>query len=70
MALALGLNAYGCEISARGASPCWVLGTDIGEAIYPLWALGYLLIPVIGWIPLGLLILGAIWLLRRMAGTR
>ena len=43
VALALGLLArwYGCEISARGPSPCVVLGHDLGEQLYPLWAMGY-----------------------------
>jgi len=42
-AFAVGLSAhwYGCEISARGSSPCVVLGRDIGEQLYPLWAMGY-----------------------------
>lgn len=49
---------YGCTIWARGPEQCIVFGIDIGPQIYPLWGLGYSLIPAVLWIPIALLIVG------------
>jgi hypothetical protein len=49
-------NLYGCTISARGPEECRVLGVDIGGALYPLWALGYYLVLVVFWVPVGVMI--------------
>ena len=54
------LRMYGCTIWARGPEQCIVFGLDIGAQIYPLWALGYLLIPAVLWIPIALLLVALI----------
>jgi hypothetical protein len=53
-------NVNGCKVSAQGPSPCILLATDIGEYIYPLWALGYYLFYAFLWVPIGLILLGII----------
>ena len=60
------LRMYGCTIWAKGPEQCIVLGTDIGAQIYPLWGLGYSLIPAVVWIPIALLIVGLLRFLNRI----
>lgn len=50
----------GCKISARGPEECLFLGADVGEFLYPLWSLGFFLIYVFLWVPIGLIILGIV----------
>lgn len=57
----------GCTIWARGPEECLFLGADVGEYIYPLWALGFYLLYVFLWVPIGLILLGLIRLARRAA---
>ena len=55
----------GCVIWARGPEECKFLGADIGEFLYPLWALGFSLLYVFLWIPIGLILLGVIRFVRK-----
>lgn len=55
----------GCIIWARGPEECIFLGADIGEYLYPLWALGFSLIYVFLWVPIGLILLGVIRFLQK-----
>jgi hypothetical protein len=48
----------GCEISARGPNPCIVASTDIGDYLYPLWALGHWAVIALLWV----ISMGLIWL--------
>lgn len=50
----------GCTLTARGPEECLMLGFDVGEWVYPLWALGFFLVYVLIWIPIGLLLVGII----------
>ncbi len=58
LAVSLAAQSYGCTISARGPEPCIVFGRDYGEFLYPLWALGFSVIYVLLWLPIGLVLLG------------
>lgn len=58
-AAAMLTRAHGCTLSAAGPSPCIVFGADLGETLYPLWALGYLLPYVFFWIVPA----GTLWLI-------
>lgn len=51
-------QASGCKIWAKGPEECLVFGADVGEFIYPLWSLGFYLLGVFLWVPIGLIILG------------
>lgn len=64
-AVSLIVRLNGCKISARGPEECIFLGADVGELIYPLWAMGYYLMFAFLWVPIGLIILGIIRLVRR-----
>ena len=64
-AVAFVAGRSGCKIWARGPEECMVLGMDIGEYLYPLWAMGYYMLGVILWIPIGFVLLILIWLARR-----
>ena len=55
----------GCKIWAKGPEECIILGADIGEFIYPLWSLGFYLLFVFLWVPIGLIILGILRFARR-----
>ncbi len=55
----------GCVIWARGPEKCMFFGSDIGEFLYPLWALGFSLLYVFFWIPIGLILLGIIRYARK-----
>lgn len=44
------ITLIGCEFSALDSSECIVFGTDIGEWIYPFWAVGYLAAFSLVWI--------------------
>jgi hypothetical protein len=59
----------GCKIWARGPEECLFLGMDVGEYIYPLWSLGFYLLGVFLWIPIGLILLGVIRFIRRATWT-
>lgn len=50
----------GCRVSARGPEVCMVFGRDIGEQLYPLWAMGYYFVLSLLWVPAGLLLLGVL----------
>lgn len=61
LCLSLAIRLYGCTISARGPEACIVAGYDIGVFVYPLFGLGFYLIYVFLWMPVGLII---VFLLR------
>lgn len=52
-------NLNGCTIWALGPEECMFFGADIGDFLYPLWALGYWAVLVVFWIPIG-------WILVRI----
>jgi hypothetical protein len=56
----------GCDISAMGPSPCIVLGVDVGEDIYPLWALGLFAGFVLIWV----IVTGIIWWIAEIIRSR
>lgn len=62
-------NANGCELDEGSVHPCIVNGEDIGETLYTMGVLGWLMLATI---PLGLgalvvylLIVLVVWLVRR-----
>ncbi|MBO9477354.1 hypothetical protein J7382_07400 [Shimia sp. R11_0] len=56
----------GCQISSQGPQPCEILGLDLGAVLYPLWGLGFYLLYVFLWIPIGLVIVGLIRAFRNV----
>ncbi|ETX13560.1 hypothetical protein OCH239_09785 [Roseivivax halodurans JCM 10272] len=52
-ALSCILVLAGCGLHAAGPQECIVFGRDIGEDIYPLWAVGFFLPAVLVWAAIG-----------------
>ena len=59
LGVATAARLHGCKIWAAGPEPCFVFGVDLGENLYPLWALGYYFVAAALWVGPALLV----WLL-------